>query len=115
MPVPELLPLFDAHLHPEALSDQDLESMRFFGVERALVVAHHFPEPTASITRLGSSLANTSVGDMEDSGTLPGAIALGSPVTSPYALGTPGRAAKSSISSLSSTPVPLATTHEPNA
>jgi hypothetical protein len=45
--VPELLPLFDAHLHPEALSDQDLESMRFFGVERALVVAHHFPEPTA--------------------------------------------------------------------
>ena len=41
-----LLPLFDAHLHPEGLSDQDLESMRFFGVERALVVAHHFPEPT---------------------------------------------------------------------
>lgn len=41
------LPLFDAHLHPETLSDQDLESMRFFGVERALVVAHHFPEPTA--------------------------------------------------------------------
>ena len=45
--MPEPLPLFDAHLHPEALSDQDLESMRFFGVERALVVAHHFPEPTA--------------------------------------------------------------------
>lgn len=45
--MPEPLPLFDAHLHPEGLSDQDLESMRFFGVERALVVAHHFPEPTA--------------------------------------------------------------------
>lgn len=44
--MPEPLPLFDAHLHPEGLSDQDLESMRFFGVERALVVAHHFPEPT---------------------------------------------------------------------
>ncbi len=39
--------------------------------------------PTASITRLGSSLENTSVGDMEDSGTLPGAMALASPVTSP--------------------------------
>ncbi|RKH22123.1 hydrolase TatD [Corallococcus praedator] len=45
--MPEPLPLFDAHLHPEALTDQDLESMRFFGVERALVVAHHFPEATA--------------------------------------------------------------------
>ena len=48
----ELLPLFDAHLHPEALSDQDLESMRFFGVERALVVAHHFPDPTPKAMRL---------------------------------------------------------------
>ncbi|MFP2959123.1 TatD family hydrolase [Myxococcus sp. 1LA] len=45
MPTPP--PIFDAHLHPEGLSDQDLESMRFFGVERALVVAHHFPEPTS--------------------------------------------------------------------
>ncbi|MCP3138936.1 TatD family hydrolase [Pyxidicoccus xibeiensis] len=45
MPAP--LSIFDAHLHPEGLSDQDLESMRFFGVERALVVAHHFPEPTS--------------------------------------------------------------------
>ncbi|WP_307733199.1 TatD family hydrolase [Stigmatella ashevillensis] len=50
--VPELLPLFDAHLHPESLSDQDLESMRFFGVERALVVAHHFAEPTPKALRL---------------------------------------------------------------
>lgn len=46
-----LLQLFDAHLHPEALSDQDLESMRFFGVERALVVAHHLPEPTPKALR----------------------------------------------------------------
>jgi predicted metal-dependent TIM-barrel fold hydrolase len=36
-------PLFDAHIHPEALADQDLESMRFFGVERALALAHHEP------------------------------------------------------------------------
>jgi uncharacterized protein len=46
-----LLQLFDAHLHPEALNDQDLESMRFFGVERALVVAHHLPEPTPKALR----------------------------------------------------------------
>ncbi len=51
MPAPPLLQLFDAHLHPETLSDQDLESMRFFGVERALVVSHHFPEPTPKALR----------------------------------------------------------------
>ena len=46
--MPELPSLFDAHLHPEALSDQDLESMRFFGVERALVVAHDEASGTAT-------------------------------------------------------------------
>jgi predicted metal-dependent TIM-barrel fold hydrolase len=35
--------LFDAHIHPETLGDRDLESMRFFGVERALALAHHEP------------------------------------------------------------------------
>ncbi len=40
--------LFDAHLHPETLSDLDLESLRAFGVEEALVLGHHFPEPTAA-------------------------------------------------------------------
>ncbi len=35
--------MFDAHLHPEALTDQDLESMAFFGVTSALCVAHHAP------------------------------------------------------------------------
>lgn len=50
--LPQLPELFDAHLHAEALSDQDLESMRFFGVTRALVVAHHFPSPTAKTLRL---------------------------------------------------------------
>ncbi|HZA13701.1 MAG TPA: TatD family hydrolase [Myxococcaceae bacterium] len=35
--------LFDAHLHPETLTDRDLESMRLFGVERALALAHHEP------------------------------------------------------------------------
>jgi uncharacterized protein len=41
MSAPATPQLFDAHLHPEALCDQDLESMAFFGVTRALVVAHH--------------------------------------------------------------------------
>lgn len=40
--------LFDVHLHAEGLSDQDLESLRFFGVERAIVPAHAtFAEPSA--------------------------------------------------------------------
>lgn len=43
--------LFDAHLHPETLSDLDLESLRAFGVTRALVLGHHFPEPSARSLR----------------------------------------------------------------
>ena len=52
---------------------------------------------------------STKVGLMLDSGRLPGAMALASAPTSPYTLGVPGLAEKSSISSLSSTPVPGAT------
>jgi hypothetical protein len=37
-------PLFDAHLHPEGLSDQDLETLRHFGVQAAVAVAHHSPK-----------------------------------------------------------------------
>src|SRR5262249_4538442 len=32
--------LVDLHLHPEALNDQDLETMRLFGLEAALVPSH---------------------------------------------------------------------------
>ena len=39
MPTSSPPELFDAHLHPSSLSTQDLESMRYFGVERALVFA----------------------------------------------------------------------------
>src|SRR6476619_1590132 len=40
--------LFDVHLHAEGLTDQDLESLHFFGVQRAIVPAHAtFAEPTA--------------------------------------------------------------------
>ena len=44
---------------------------------------------------------------------LPGTMALASAPTSPYTLGLPGRAAKSSISSLSRMPVSGATKPEP--
>ena len=54
------------------------------------------------------------VGLIDDSGRLPGAIALASPCTRPYRLGTPILAVKSSISSFSSTPVPAAVTLAPN-
>ncbi|MFL5320071.1 MAG: TatD family hydrolase [Myxococcaceae bacterium] len=40
--------LFDVHLHAEGLTDQDLESLHFFGVQRAIVPAHAtFAEPSA--------------------------------------------------------------------
>src|SRR5689334_19541219 len=43
----EPAPVFDTRLHPEGLSDQDLESMRLFGVTAAVVPAHHFPQSSA--------------------------------------------------------------------
>ena len=56
----------------------------------------------------------TIVGVIELSGRLPGSILLVSPCTSPYMLATPALAVKSSISLLSSTPVPAAVTRAPN-
>jgi predicted metal-dependent TIM-barrel fold hydrolase len=37
----------DAHLHPAGLPQQDLESLAFFGVRRAVAVAHPVAEPSA--------------------------------------------------------------------
>jgi hypothetical protein len=54
------------------------------------------------------------VGVIDDSGRLPGAMALASPPTTPNMLGAPGLAEKSSISSLSRKPAPSTTTPEPN-
>ncbi|HEX4621779.1 MAG TPA: TatD family hydrolase [Myxococcaceae bacterium] len=42
MEAPE--PLFDAHLHPEGLTDQDLDTLRHFGVQAAVAIAHHSPK-----------------------------------------------------------------------
>jgi uncharacterized protein len=39
--------LFDSHLHPERLRDVDLQTLRYFGVERALVVGHYLEETSA--------------------------------------------------------------------
>lgn len=38
--------LFGFQVHPEGLSDQDLETMRYFGVDAALATMRHFPNPT---------------------------------------------------------------------
>jgi predicted metal-dependent TIM-barrel fold hydrolase len=38
--------LFDSHLHPERLRDVDLQTLRYFGVERALVVGDFLEEPS---------------------------------------------------------------------
>lgn len=46
--------LFDAHLHAEGLSDVDLETLRLFGVERALLPAHPLltaPTPRALLNQ----------------------------------------------------------------
>jgi len=37
--------VFDAHLHPQGITNQDLESMRFFGVTSALAVSFASPLP----------------------------------------------------------------------
>src|SRR6476469_3970611 len=52
-------------------------------------------------------------GVMLDKGVLPGAIEFASEPTKPNKFGTPGAAAKSSISLLSKIPVPAATTPAP--
>ena len=65
--------------------------------------------PGLPITMKGDPPRDTIVGLIEESGDFPGATALASPCTSPYMLGVPGFAVKSSISLLSRTPVPSAT------
>ena len=57
----------------------------------------------------------TNDGAIDESGRLPGAIALARPCTSPNRLAAPGLEVKSSISSFISTPVPGAMAWAPNA
>ncbi|MGQ0503715.1 MAG: TatD family hydrolase [Myxococcaceae bacterium] len=47
-----MTPLFDAHLHPEGLSDSDLETLHLFGIRAALITAHHVPSPANAKTVL---------------------------------------------------------------
>lgn len=51
MPAPD--PIFDFHLLPQGLSQTDLESLRFFGVERALCFLGALAEPTPKRLRQG--------------------------------------------------------------
>ena len=57
----------------------------------------------------------TIVGVIDDSGRLPGATALANAPMRPKALGAPGCAEKSSISSLRTTPDAASTTREPKS
>ncbi|MGO8971395.1 MAG: TatD family hydrolase [Myxococcaceae bacterium] len=43
--------LFDSHLHPERLREADLQTLRHFGVQRALGVAHFLEEPGVEALR----------------------------------------------------------------
>jgi predicted metal-dependent TIM-barrel fold hydrolase len=58
-PVPPAPRLFDAHLHPEVLPDVDLETLRHFGVRRALVVGRVLEEPSSDAlrTQIGALVA----------------------------------------------------------
>lgn len=49
--MPALPRIFDAHLHPERLSDVDLETLLHFGILRALAVAQAAAEPSAEVLR----------------------------------------------------------------
>ena len=76
------------------------------------------PVPSEPIAQMStrpreSCESNTIVGDMLERGRLPGSTLLAAAPTRPNALGTPGARAKSSISLLSTTPVPGTTTFEP--
>ena len=70
--------------------------------------------PGVPRTATGRPSRSTMVGVIELSGRLPGAMALASPCTSPYRFGVPGLLVKSSISLLSTMPVPAAVTRAPN-
>ena len=69
--------------------------------------------PGLPITIATRPFLDRMVGDIEDSGVLPGAIALASAPSRPHMLAEPALAEKSSISSLSTMPVPSATTCAP--
>jgi uncharacterized protein len=71
------LRLFDAHLHPERLRDVDLETLRHFGVRRALVVGRVLEEPSveALFAQL-SSLVREQLPRLQQAG-IEGYVALG--------------------------------------
>src|SRR5687768_6671929 len=81
--------------------------MTFDSVCHTLVMMRGPPAAPTSNTRFPFA-SSTIVGDIDDSGRLPGSILFAMPCTSPYTFGEPGFAVKSSISLLSRNP-PFAT------
>ncbi len=70
--------IFDAHLHPRGLNDQDLESMRFFGVTSVLAVSFASPLPATSAELLSDfdDIVRTQLPRLERAG-IHGYAALG--------------------------------------
>src|SRR5689334_21597192 len=57
--------MFDAHLHPAGLSDQDLETLRYFGVESALVLAGRATSTVEGVLQPFDELRNTQLPRLE--------------------------------------------------
>ena len=69
--------LFDCHLHAERLRDVDLQTLRFFGVQRALVVGHFLEEPSVEALQAQmAELVSKQVRRLERSG-IEATLALG--------------------------------------
>ena len=98
---------------PEKQDGTPINELTRFRMLWSTVVMMRLP-PGVPTTSTGRPSRATMVGLIELKGRLPGAIALASPWTSPYMLGSPAFALKSSISLLSRTPVPAAMTLAPN-
>ena len=79
-------------------------SITFNAVCRVMVMMREPPGEPSTIKILLSLV--TSVGLIDDSGRLPGAMLLAVPCTSPYRFFSPTLTVKSSISSLRKKPVP---------
>lgn len=69
--------LFDSHLHPERLRDVDLQTLRYFGVQRALVVGRFLEEPgVEALQAQFRELVSTQLPRLERSG-IDATLALG--------------------------------------
>src|SRR5438445_446024 len=63
--------MFDAHLHPSGLTDDDLETLRYFGVEAALVPAGHTAASVDALFEHFDDLLNKQLARLERAGPRP--------------------------------------------